>query len=359
MFFNALIHLPMFFPPRFSIISHFLNSNVATFTGHERICTAIGIGRSNRRRQDPPDDDCLPSTKGKARWAWEAREHPEGTRGRFVRIPPCEKVSLLPRLWALHSPSLHLSTSIAISEKSLPIGIADTTTCKWDILWAEQTARRLPRGDSRQFSERWQMACVIYSPNKQNCISSSFSSLSSIIYLMKFMNILFPRSIWRSPLTRVVDALMMQVGQLDVEEQYVYLDPKADPHNANAPRKATPFHEALVFVVGGGNYSEYQNLSEHFKVITPFPSASQPFPHSLAIIGGLWLPFQRKAISVFIALLLPHTHRTARARAEHRRERGASSTGRRSCWTDHSSSHSSTSSATKANKKSIEESGKT
>lgn len=80
---------------------------------------------------------------------------------------------------------------------------------------------------------------------------------------------------------------MMQTGQLDVEEQYVYLDPKADPHNANAPRKATPFHEALVFVVGGGNYSEYQNLSEHFKVITPFPSASQPFPHSLAIIGGL------------------------------------------------------------------------
>ena len=32
------------------------------------------------------------------------------------------------------------------------------------------------------------------------------------------------------------------------------------------PRKNTPFKEAIVFVVGGGNFVEYQNLQEYAKV---------------------------------------------------------------------------------------------
>jgi hypothetical protein len=41
---------------------------------------------------------------------------------------------------------------------------------------------------------------------------------------------------------------------------YLYLDPKF-PLNAT-PRKNTPFKEAIVFMTGGGNYLEYQNLRD-------------------------------------------------------------------------------------------------
>ena len=32
------------------------------------------------------------------------------------------------------------------------------------------------------------------------------------------------------------------------------------------PRTKTPFNDAIVFVVGGGNYIEYQNLLDNAKV---------------------------------------------------------------------------------------------
>jgi len=54
-------------------------------------------------------------------------------------------------------------------------------------------------------------------------------------------------------------------SQLGIEEQYIYLDPKISS-TTNVPRKTTPFREAIVFVIGGGNYIEYQNILDHFKV---------------------------------------------------------------------------------------------
>lgn len=36
--------------------------------------------------------------------------------------------------------------------------------------------------------------------------------------------------------------------------------------SGTAPTRTTPFHEAVVFVVGGGNYIEYQNLVDFAKV---------------------------------------------------------------------------------------------
>lgn len=33
------------------------------------------------------------------------------------------------------------------------------------------------------------------------------------------------------------------------------------------PRKSTPYKEAIVFVIGGGNYVEYQNLQEYAKKV--------------------------------------------------------------------------------------------
>lgn len=42
---------------------------------------------------------------------------------------------------------------------------------------------------------------------------------------------------------------------------YLYFDPKFPPNSA--PRKNTPFREAIVFMVGGGNYLEFQNLKDY------------------------------------------------------------------------------------------------
>ncbi|ESP00794.1 hypothetical protein LOTGIDRAFT_200665 [Lottia gigantea] len=67
------------------------------------------------------------------------------------------------------------------------------------------------------------------------------------------------------PTTRIVDALMDLKSYQDVED-YRYFDPKllrAD--SSSVPRNKSPFQEAFVFVVGGGNYIEYQNLVDYAK----------------------------------------------------------------------------------------------
>jgi len=50
-------------------------------------------------------------------------------------------------------------------------------------------------------------------------------------------------------------------------ENYLYFDPKVQKkmRQSSIPRKNTPFKEAVVFVIGGGNYVEYQNLQEYAK----------------------------------------------------------------------------------------------
>ena len=45
-------------------------------------------------------------------------------------------------------------------------------------------------------------------------------------------------------------------------DDYLYFDPKMS-RNSRSPRQhKSSFQEAIVFVVGGGNYVEYQNLQE-------------------------------------------------------------------------------------------------
>lgn len=48
-------------------------------------------------------------------------------------------------------------------------------------------------------------------------------------------------------------------------EEYHYLDPK-QLKLTDIPRNRSPFQDAIVFVVGGGNYIEYQNLADYAKV---------------------------------------------------------------------------------------------
>lgn len=51
-------------------------------------------------------------------------------------------------------------------------------------------------------------------------------------------------------------------------EDYRYFDPKQlrSSENSQIPRNKTPFTEAIVFVIGGGNYIEYQNLVDYTRV---------------------------------------------------------------------------------------------
>lgn len=52
-------------------------------------------------------------------------------------------------------------------------------------------------------------------------------------------------------------------GDLD---DYLYLDPKLLKGGDIVPKNRAPFQDAVVFIVGGGNYIEYQNLVDFIKV---------------------------------------------------------------------------------------------
>ena len=68
------------------------------------------------------------------------------------------------------------------------------------------------------------------------------------------------------PITKIVDDIMEQ-KQGKFNDEYKYLDPKILRGNESGqiPRTKTPFSDAIVFVVGGGNYIEYQNLQDYVK----------------------------------------------------------------------------------------------
>ncbi|XP_064624116.1 sec1 family domain-containing protein 1-like [Lineus longissimus] len=68
------------------------------------------------------------------------------------------------------------------------------------------------------------------------------------------------------PITRVVDALMEMKSYQDTDD-FRYFDPKLlrVTDSASIPRNRSPFQEAMVFVVGGSNYIEYQNLVDYVK----------------------------------------------------------------------------------------------
>ncbi|XP_029688903.1 sec1 family domain-containing protein 1 [Takifugu rubripes] len=68
------------------------------------------------------------------------------------------------------------------------------------------------------------------------------------------------------PVTRILDSLMDMKSNPETDE-YRYFDPKLlRGSESSIPRNKNPFQEAIVFVVGGGNYIEYQNLVDYTKV---------------------------------------------------------------------------------------------
>ena len=85
---------------------------------------------------------------------------------------------------------------------------------------------------------------------------------------MLFFTALLLASLFQNlPVTKVVDALM-ELKSAPETDDYRYFDPKllraTDPNTIT--RSKSPFNEAIVFVVGGGNYIEYQNLVDYVNV---------------------------------------------------------------------------------------------
>ena len=71
------------------------------------------------------------------------------------------------------------------------------------------------------------------------------------------------------PVTRIVDHLMELKPSPDTDD-YRYFDPKLlkpSEGGSSAPLKnRAQFQDAIVFMVGGGTYAEYQNLVDYAKV---------------------------------------------------------------------------------------------
>ncbi|KAF7988530.1 hypothetical protein HCN44_001103 [Aphidius gifuensis] len=66
------------------------------------------------------------------------------------------------------------------------------------------------------------------------------------------------------PVTKIVDDLIETKQNLQTDDYY-YLDPKQLKQSDNLPKNRTSFQDVIVFVVGGGNYIEYQNLVDYVK----------------------------------------------------------------------------------------------
>jgi len=68
------------------------------------------------------------------------------------------------------------------------------------------------------------------------------------------------------PITRIVSDAC-DVRATPATEQLLHMDPKASMSGDAAaatmqPMRQTPFSTAIVFVIGGGSYVEFQNLDE-------------------------------------------------------------------------------------------------
>lgn len=67
------------------------------------------------------------------------------------------------------------------------------------------------------------------------------------------------------PITTIVEAIMDPINasqqSVQLTDEYLFLDPKSRGGHSKPPKRQS-YQESLVFVVGGGNYLEYQNLEQ-------------------------------------------------------------------------------------------------
>lgn len=66
------------------------------------------------------------------------------------------------------------------------------------------------------------------------------------------------------PITNIVESILdpnSSNNSIQITDDYLYLDPKLRGGHSKPPKRQA-YSESIVFVVGGGNYVEYQNLQE-------------------------------------------------------------------------------------------------
>ncbi|KAH3678969.1 hypothetical protein WICMUC_001337 [Wickerhamomyces mucosus] len=114
--------------------------------------------------------------------------------------------------------------------------------------------------------------------NQQTNSSALFSSLSSKLYnladgkiqegvgsLISGLKRLLPEK-KNMPITNIVQTIMdpndSTEESLKITDDYLYFDPKVIRGSHSRQPKRQTYLESVVFVVGGGNYLEYQNLQE-------------------------------------------------------------------------------------------------
>lgn len=130
---------------------------------------------------------------------------------------------------------------------------------------------------SLTYLRQWKSLSRMKTPRGLGSYTASTTSVSSVVSTMS--NWMNSGSKWMEgvknlvvgtknlPVTRIVEQLMEHKTVGQVTEDYCYFDPKQLRASDSRPgnHNKTPFNEAYVFVVGGGNYIEYQNLQDYCK----------------------------------------------------------------------------------------------
>jgi len=97
------------------------------------------------------------------------------------------------------------------------------------------------------------------------------------------------------PVTRIVEELMeIKPGQH--QDEYRYFDPKILRGQDNIPRAKNPFQDAIVFMVGGGNYIEYQNLMDYISSKNPSAQSLGATSMGYSAVNGASLAPQKRII---------------------------------------------------------------
>ncbi|GFN96202.1 sec1 family domain-containing protein 1 [Plakobranchus ocellatus] len=138
---------------------------------------------------------------------------------------------------------------------------------------------------SIQYVRRWKSYTKLQAPASQYAGGgiSSTSMFSSLLskgsqFVMEGVKNLVVKG-HNLPTTRIVDALM-ELKSLPDADDFRYFDPKLLRADASSvPRNKSPFQEAYVFMVGGGNYIEFQNLMDYAK------SKGTPGMHKKIVYG--------------------------------------------------------------------------
>merc|ERR1712029_1319674 len=95
------------------------------------------------------------------------------------------------------------------------------------------------------------------------------------------------------PVTRIVEELMeTKPGQH--QDEYRYFDPKILRGQDNIPRAKNPFQDAIVFMVGGGNYIEYQNLMDYISSKNPSAQSLGATSMGYSAVNGTSLAPQKR-----------------------------------------------------------------